>query len=125
MSDMNMSVNTKGIRTTTNNLGQYAIDLANRTDGYTVGSSYAVEVKDEFDNEFYSDSVTLEGESMTKNIFLDQRTKAESQNRNSETYQITHGANLLSGAYIELQAAQFSGTGQDITETNLDIYKIG
>ncbi len=62
------------ISITTNSKGQYVLDLANLNGGYTAGSSYDIEANDEFDNEYKADTITVTGESQTKNLFLDSRT---------------------------------------------------
>ena len=65
------------IKTTTNNRGQYALDLANLSTGYTEGESYSIESYDEFNNEYIGDTVTVVGNGQTKDLFLISREEGQ------------------------------------------------
>src|SRR3990167_1840491 len=69
----------------TNSSGQYVLDLANLQSGYTEGSSYTIESWDEFDEEYITTTITVSGQSQTKNLFLDARDFKTDLTRNSET----------------------------------------
>ncbi len=63
---------------TTDSEGKFVMDLANLDDGYTAEASYTIEAKDEFNNEYKTDTITVTGGGQTKNLILEDR------NRNSE-----------------------------------------
>lgn len=77
-----------GLTTVTNSLGQYVVDLANLTDGYTIGNSYTLESYDEHDNEYTTTDITLSGENYTQNLYLEPRNEVNSQTRGSDTRRI-------------------------------------
>lgn len=78
VSDSTVIINSD-ISTTTDSEGKYILDLANLADGYTSGSSYTIEAYDEFNNEYKSDTITVTGESQTKNLFLESRKRTNEQ----------------------------------------------
>jgi len=70
---------------TTDSEGKFILDLSNLENGYTSGSSYAIVAQDEFNKEYISDTITVSGESQTKNLFLDSRSLTNDLTRNSQT----------------------------------------
>ena len=76
------------LTTTTNAQGQYIVDLADFADGYTDGTSYNIISFDEHDNEYKADTITVSGQGLTKNLFLDARNELNAQTRNSDTRRI-------------------------------------
>lgn len=63
------------IRTTTNSSGQYVLDLANLGSGYTAGATYTIESYDQFNNEYKSDTITVTGASLSKDLTLEVRRR--------------------------------------------------
>ena len=76
------------ILTLTNNKGQYVLDLANLESGYTDGASYTIESWDSLNNEYKSETITVTGESQTKDLFLDDRNDKNDLNRGGDKYEI-------------------------------------
>lgn len=67
------------ISTTTDDEGKYVLDLANLSGGYTAGSDYTIEAKDEFNNEYTSSTITASGGGQTKNLTLECRDRKTEQ----------------------------------------------
>lgn len=73
----------------TDSSGQYVADLANMDSGYTVDATYTITARDEFDNEFVSDTITVSGQNQTKNLFLEPRTNNNNMTKNASTQHIS------------------------------------
>jgi len=71
--------------TTTDDQGQYLLDIANFSDGYTDGSSYTIESWDEFENEYKTDTFTVAGGGLTKDVYLDSRDVQNDLTKGSDT----------------------------------------
>lgn len=73
------------LRAVTDSNGNYVIDLANMSSDYVIGNSYTITSFDEFNNEYVSDTITLTGESLTKDVYLLDRDEKNTQCRNQQT----------------------------------------
>lgn len=73
------------ISTTTNTQGQYVLDLANLSSDWAVGSQYSIEAFDSQNNEYKTQTITVAGAGLSQDVYLESRTKENTQNRNSET----------------------------------------
>ena len=54
----------------TDSEGKYILDLANMSDDYVIGTSYTINVVDEFGNEYVSDSVIATAGGVNKDLYL-------------------------------------------------------
>lgn len=68
----------------TDESGTYLLDLANLNNGYTSGASYTITAKDEFNNEYVSDTITVTGGGQTKDLYLSSRTRSTEIGQNND-----------------------------------------